>query len=249
MSDKAPFFKIPASIRPATLILCDHASNRVPDCVNGGDLGLSPSDMARHIAYDVGAAGLTRLLARDLGAGAALSNFSRLVIDPNRGPDDPTLLMKLYDGSIIPANHDADIAEIDRRRKKFYTPYHAEISVSLDQIVAAEKMPFIVSIHSFTPQLRERPLRPWHVGVLWDSDARIAAPLISALQSEPDIMVGDNQPYSGQLRGDCMHRHGTERGFPHVLIEVRNDLIASAQGQRDWADRLGRVLSPLLPTG
>ena len=110
------------------LITCDHATNRVPDWVGGGSLGIAPEDMARHIAYDVGAAGLTRALADRLGAPAILTDFSRLVIDPNRGEDDPTLVMKLYDGSVIPANRHADAAEVARRMALFYTPYHQALA-------------------------------------------------------------------------------------------------------------------------
>ncbi|QHQ37508.1 N-formylglutamate amidohydrolase [Algicella marina] len=230
------------------LLLCDHASNFVPPTVSGGDLGLSAEDMARHIAWDVGAAALTRLLSAQLGAAAILSNFSRLVIDPNRGPDDPTLLMKLYDGSIIPANRHADAAELERRKALCHTPYHDAITARLDAMEARGQTPHILSIHSFTPQLRARPPRPWHVGILWDSDTRLVTPLLEALRDEPDIVTGDNEPYTGRLEGDCMHRHGTMRGLPHVLIEIRNDLISGETGQQEWAARLTRLLAPLLPT-
>ncbi|NNU79606.1 N-formylglutamate amidohydrolase [Halovulum dunhuangense] len=228
------------------LVLCDHATNHVPDWIPGGTLGLSDADMGRHIAHDVGAAGVARRLALELDAPAVLSRFSRLVIDPNRGADDPTLVMKLYDGSIIPANRHADEAEVARRRALAYDPYHDAITRTIDAMLARGTVPHIISIHSFTPQLRGKPPRPWHVGVLWDRDGRLAEPLIARLRAEPDLVVGDNEPYTGALRGDCMNVHGTRRGLPHVLIEIRNDLIAEPADQAAWAMRLAPILRDLI---
>jgi len=220
------------------IVTCDHASNRVPPEVAGGDLGLPAADMARHIAYDVGAAGVARALARALDAPMIASDFSRLVIDPNRGEDDPTLVMKIYDGSIIPANRHADAAEIARRLALFHRPYHR----ALEGLIARRDAPLIVAIHSFTPQFVGRPPRPWHVGVLYAGDTRLALPLLARLNAEPDLCVGDNQPYSGHLPGDALDRHGVQRGLPHVLVEVRNDLIETPDQQRDWGLRLAPML-------
>ena len=233
----------PASNRMAMtglILLCDHARNAVPPEI--GDLGLPPDDMGRHIAWDVGARGVTLGLAARLGAGAVLSTFSRLVIDPNRGEDDPTLVMRLYDGSIIPANRHIGAAEIERRRTVYYRPYHAAIREAIEAIVAAGETPVLVSIHSFTPQFKGRAPRPWHVGLLWDRDDRLVRPLLARLRAADGLVVGDNEPYSGQLHGDCMWTHGTGRGLPHVLIEIRNDLIASLDGQAGWAARLAPMI-------
>ncbi|WP_112320390.1 N-formylglutamate amidohydrolase [Oceanibium sediminis] len=244
----APPFEILAADAPGpALLMCDHASNAIPKDVNGGDLGLSAADMNRHIAFDVGAAGVTRRLSVEMNAPAVLSRFSRLVIDPNRGEDDPTLLMKLYDGSIIPANRHADAAEIARRRVAYYDPYHRAVTEQIDRMLGTGVTPQIVSIHSYTPKLRGKALRPWHIGILWDRDGRLALPLIERLSAEPDLVVGDNQPYSGQLQGDSMYRHGTQRGLPHVLIEIRNDLIAEPRDQAAWAARLAPILLSLMP--
>ncbi len=224
------------------LVTCDHASNRVPDWVNGGDLGLLPSDMTRHIAFDVGSAGLSRELARLLDAPAILSRFSRLVIDPNRGTDDPTLLMKLYDGTIIPGNRHAGPDELARRKAALYDPYHAAYGN-----LAARTGRVICAVHSFTPQLRGRPVRPWQVGILYSHlDERLALPLIARLGRESDLCVGDNQPYSGHLPGDAIDRHALQAGRPNVLIELRNDLIADADGQTYWAARLAPILTEVL---
>ncbi|MEM7642793.1 MAG: N-formylglutamate amidohydrolase [Pseudomonadota bacterium] len=224
------------------VVTCDHASNRVPPEVNGGSLDLPPADMERHIAYDIGAAGLTRHLAELLQATAVLSDFSRLVIDPNRDEDDPTLLMKLYDGTIIPANRDADAAERERRLSLYHRPYHH----ALERVLAARSDPVICSVHSFTPQLRGYPPRPWDVGVLFADDRRLADPLIARLQSQTNFCVGINEPYGGHLPGDSMDRHGLRHGRLHVLIEVRNDLISTEEEQRDWAETLAPLLDAAL---
>lgn len=224
------------------LVTCDHATNTVPDWVAGGSLGIAAADMARHIAYDVGAAGLTRHLAQRLDAPAILTDFSRLVIDPNRGEDDPTLVMRLYDGTIIPANRHIDAAEIDRRLALLYRPYHAAYA----DLAGRRADTVICAVHSFTPCLRGRGPRPWPVGVLYSHrDERLARPLIAALADE-GLCVGDNEPYSGHLDGDAIDRHALTPGRPNVLIEVRNDLIAHEDGQVAWADRLAPVLQRVL---
>ena len=229
--------------RPARwLVTCDHATNRVPDFVNGGDLGLSAADMGRHIAYDVGAAGVSIALAELLEAPAILSDFSRLVIDPNRGEDDPTLLMRLYDGTIIPANRHADTAERTRRLEALYRPYHtayADLAARRDDTV-------VVAIHSFTARLNGHSPRPWHIGILHSDDAQLAAPLIARLRQEHDLCVGENEPYGGHLPGDSIDRHALQKGRPNVLIELRNDLIRTDQQQYDWATRLAPILEEVL---
>lgn len=234
---------------PSWIVLCDHASNRVPPEVAGGDLGLPREDMARHIAWDVGARGVALAMAERLGCPMIASRFSRLVIDPNRAEDDPTLLMKLYDGSVIPANRAADAAEKERRLTLYHRPYHDAITRLIDGAVAKGVSPRLLSVHSFTPQLRSRPKRPWHVGLLWDHDDRIFRPLYDRMLAERDLTVGDNEPYSGQLKGDCMWRHGSRRGLEHVLIEVRNDLIETEAGQRKWGDDLARWVAEAMETG
>lgn len=225
------------------LVTCDHATNIVPPWVGGGSLGIAAADMARHIAYDVGAAGLARALAERLDSPVLLSRFSRLVIDPNRGEDDPTLLMKLYDGTVIPANRQADDAELARRLDRLYRPYHAAYA----RLAARRADTVICAVHSFTPQLCGRPPRPWQVGVLYSHlDERLARPLIARLRAEPDLCVGENEPYLGHLEGDAIDRHALRPGRPNVLIEVRNDLIGSDAAQAAWAARLAPMLTGVL---
>ncbi|WP_336096298.1 MULTISPECIES: N-formylglutamate amidohydrolase [Roseovarius] len=232
-------YHIDGADRPSRwLVTCDHAANTVPDFVNGGDLGLPPEDMARHIAYDPGALGVARALAEALNGPMIGSNFSRLVIDPNRGEDDPTLLMKLYDGSIIPANRHAGPAERETRLTRLYRPYHA----ALAELAARRDDTIIVSVHSFTRQLRGRLPRPWHVGILYADDTRLTAPLLARLGKEADICTGDNEPYTGRLPGDAIDRHALRHGRPNALIELRNDLIAHHEDQVHWAKRLAPML-------
>jgi predicted N-formylglutamate amidohydrolase len=238
-----PAYQIIGADRPSRwLVTVDHATNTVPDWVAGGDLGIAPADMARHIAYDVGALGLAQRLAERLDAPLIATDFSRLVIDPNRGEDDPTLVMKLYDGTIIPANRHVDAAEVEHRLARLYRPYHG----ALADLAGRRPDTVICAMHSFTPCLRGRAPRPWQVGVLYSHrDERLGKPLVAALAAE-GLCVGDNEPYSGHLDGDSIDRHALVPGRPNVLIELRNDLIAQADGQIAWADRIAPVLERVL---
>jgi predicted N-formylglutamate amidohydrolase len=225
------------------LVTCDHASNRVPDWIGGGSLGIGPEDMARHIAWDVGAAGLARAMGDRLDSPVILSDFSRLVIDPNRGEDDPTLVMQLYDGTIIPANRHISAAAVEERLDRLYRPYHD----AYRHIAARRDDTVILAIHSFTPCLKGRPPRPWHVGVLYSHlDERLSRPLITRLIAETDLCIGDNEPYAGHLPGDAIDRHALAKGRHNTLIEVRNDLIGTAAQQAHWAGRLAPILTATL---
>ncbi len=240
---EAAFEAVNPAGRSRILLLCDHATNRVPASVT--DLGLPPAEMGRHIAYDIGARGVTLGLAGLLDAPALLTCFSRLVIDPNRGEDDPTLVMRLYDGTIIPGNRHLTAADRRQRLATWHRPYHAAVEAAIDAMIAADRRPAIVSIHSYTPQLVGRPPRPWQIGILWHHDGRIALPLIDRLRAQA-LTVGDNEPYSGQLEGDTLSRHGTARNLPHVLIEIRQDLIGNEAGQAAWAARLAPILTEVI---
>lgn len=238
-----PVELIAGSAASGALILCDHASNEVPE--DYGDLGLPAAAFGRHIAYDIGAAAVTRALARRLGAPAILTRFSRLVIDPNRGRDDPTLVMRLSDGAVVPGNARVDDEEIARRIARFYDPYDAAITQAIGTAMAAGHPPVLVCVHSFTPIWRGWP-RPWQVGILWDADDRFARPLIQGLEAEIGAVVGNNEPYDGALAGDTVDRHGTVRGLANALIEIRQDLIAEEAGAEAWAELFARLLTPLL---
>ncbi|HXJ00636.1 MAG TPA: DUF1244 domain-containing protein [Micropepsaceae bacterium] len=227
----------------AIIFLCDHAANEVPPEL--GTLGLAPADFAAHIAYDIGAAGLTRALADRFAAPAILARWSRLVIDLNRGADDPTVVMKLSDGRIIPGNRAADAKDIAERIARYHAPYHEAIAQRIADARAKGIVPVLVSMHSFTPIWRGKA-RPWHVGILWDKDGRLAKPLMARLGKEDGLVIGDNEPYSGELENDCLYRHGTMNGLPHVLIEMRQDLIGDDIGIARWAARLEAALRDAL---
>jgi predicted N-formylglutamate amidohydrolase len=243
-AEDAPAFTVlPGRLDRGLILVCDHAGNAFPS--GYGTLGVSEADLERHIAYDIGAGAVTRLMAAELGVPATLTHFSRLLIDCNRGADDPTLIMRLADGTPVEGNRHLTVAERDKRIALYYTPYHAAIAAIIDRALAQGIAPVLLSIHSFTPVWKSNP-RPWHAAVLWDRDPRLAKPLLSQLRAEPEFVVGDNEPYRGGLLGDCMWRHGTERGLAHALIEVRQDLIAEEAGQREWAARLARIMSGIL---
>ena len=238
----AVFEILPGDAGAGLILLCDHASSHVP--ADYDSLGLPPSEFERHIAYDIGAEALTRALAARFGVPAVLSHFSRLLIDPNRGLDDPTLIMRLSDGAVIPRNARIDGEERERRIARFYQPYDDAVNRTIEAGMETGRIPMILSIHSFTPLWKGRP-RPWHAGILWDADPRLARPLIEGLARDPAIVVGDNEPYHGALKGDTLYRHATRRGLAHALVEIRQDLIADPAGVAEWADRLAGVLTDL----
>jgi len=230
--------------KPSPIFVCDHASNALPP--GYGSLGLGSEAFERHIAYDIGAADVTRLLAHAFAAPAVLGPYSRLLIDLNRGLDDPTLVMKLSDGAIIPGNANADGAEIAKRSTLYYQPYHDSIEAEIARVRAGGAAPVLISIHSFTPEWRGRK-RPWHIGILWsDKDPRLAQFMLTRLGRESDLTIGDNQPYSGELEGDCMDQHAVRYGFAHVLIELRQDLADTAAKAQQWAARLQPILQEAL---
>jgi predicted N-formylglutamate amidohydrolase len=238
-----PYRSIEGDASLGLLILCDHAENALPEAY--GTLGLRPEDLHRHIAYDLGAAAVAERLARALGAPALLTRFSRLLIDPNRGLDDPTLIMQITDGLIVPGNVGLDVDEIAARVDRFYRPYDRAIQRAIDSAIQLGKPPVLLSVHSFTQAWKGVP-RPWEVSVLWDKDPRLAVPLLETLKTIQDVEVGDNQPYSGQLKGDTLYRHGTARGLAHALLEVRQDLILGTDGQAKWAQHLAQVMRKVM---
>jgi predicted N-formylglutamate amidohydrolase len=243
MSDFMPFEILDGQYDSGLVLLADHAMNRLPP--EYGSLGLADAAFARHIAYDIGIEGLTRKLSSLLNVPAVLGCFSRLLIDPNRGEDDPTLVMKISDGAIIPGNHPITPDEWNKRLDTYHRPYHHAVGRTIDKVAKATgRAPLVLSLHSFTPFWKDFA-RPWHAGVLWDTDERAVRPLIDRLATAGDIVVGDNEPYDGALKGDSMYRHCMMKGIPHALLEVRQDLIADDEGIASWADRLAPIFSGL----
>ncbi|RPE66232.1 putative N-formylglutamate amidohydrolase [Pacificibacter maritimus] len=252
MNDFSPFQQINLDFEGRWLITCDHATNHIPAEFEP-NLGLPQSEIDRHIAYDIGAKRVTIELARLLQSPAIYTQFSRLVIDPNRGERDPTLVRKLYDGTIIPANRYADHAEITRRLNTYHRPYHD----AYRSLAARRPDTVICAVHSFTPQLTARARRPWQIGILSAADKRLTAPLIDAMRNsdalksaaaelgEP-LCIGDNEPYVGQFPGDAIATHTVAQNRPNVLIELRSDLIETPQTQLYWANLIAPILTDTL---
>jgi predicted N-formylglutamate amidohydrolase len=224
------------------LLLCDHAANALPAAY--GTLGLSPAELETHIAYDIGAAWVTRQLAVRFAAPALLTRFSRLLIDPNRGARDPTLVMQLSDGRIVQGNARIEATEIETRRRLYWQPYRQAIAAQVSAMLATGAPPAVIGIHTFTP-VWKGARRRWQIGILWDGNPRFAALLIAALAAD-GIIVGDNEPYAGALPGDTHDAEIAPRGLAGLLIEIRQDLVADAEQARNWADRLAAVLKPIL---
>jgi predicted N-formylglutamate amidohydrolase len=213
--------------------VCDHASNHVPLDI---DLGIAPEVLEKHIAWDIGAAGVTERLAREHGIPAHLAAVSRLVCDVNREEDAPGLIRHASDGHTIPGNL-FDLATREERIERFFRPYHD----GLEAWLGAAKPALILSVHSFTPSLESAPAeRPWEIGVLYNSDDR-AARLAIPLFAEAGCVVGDNQPYSGKDLNATMNRHAEAHGRNYLGIELRQDLVGDVAGQARWADLVAEV--------
>ena len=234
---------IPGRSDAGLILICDHAVNTIPAAY--GTLGLGPKDFERHIAYDIGALVVTKGIAQALGVPAIFTKFSRLLIDVNRGLDDPTLIMRISDGVIVPGNRHLDEAERAKRVRVYYEPYHLAIDKMIETCTAAGVPPVLLSIHSFTDNWKGAP-RPWDAAILWDRDHRFAVPMLEVLRTERGVLVGENEPYDGKLAGDCMWQHGTRRGLAHTIIEVRQDLIRTPEGQKAWAQRIANAARAIL---
>lgn len=226
------------------LLTCDHASRAVPEML--ANLGLDDAILARHIGWDIGAAAVTRRLAPLIDAPAILAGYSRLVIDCNRDPDDASSIPLESDHVSIPGNARLSAESRLARRAALFDPYHAAIDAWIAAVRKRGVAPAVISMHSFTPEMKAKK-RPWHVGVLWDGDGRIALPLLAALRAERGLIVGDNEPYSAREPvGYTQRHHAFDHGLPHVAIELRQDLVADEGGAAQWAERLSRLLKPIL---
>jgi predicted N-formylglutamate amidohydrolase len=224
----------------AFFLTCDHGGRAIPRRLRR--LGLAEADTLRHIAWDIGIAGVGRLLSRLLDAPLVVQTYSRLVIDCNRDPEVPSSIPEISEATEIPGNRNLTASERAARREAVFRPYHEAISAALDRRRAADRAAVLVALHSFTPVFKGAS-RPWHAGVLYNRDARLAHPLLALLRGEPGLIVGDNEPYAvGDLSDYTVPVHGERRGLVHVEIEIRQDLIAEPAGQAEWAERLARLL-------
>jgi predicted N-formylglutamate amidohydrolase len=231
-------------LRPAGasefVLTADHAGRAIPRQL--GDLGLPESELERHIAWDIGIAGVTEILAEMLDATAVLQTYSRLVIDCNRHPGWSSSIPQISELTAIPGNSGLRPAEREARRREIFLPYHQRIAALLDRRKAAARRTVLVAMHSFTPVFKGEP-RSVDVGILYNRDRRLAGIMLELLRAEGDLEVGDNAPYAITEASDhTVPEHGERRGLPHVEIEIRQDLIGEAAGQSAWAARLARLL-------
>jgi predicted N-formylglutamate amidohydrolase len=242
--DPPPFSYYNRQGKAPFLLVCDHAGRAFPaamDC-----LGLAPWALKQHVACDPGAAALTRALADHFDAPAILGGYSRLLIDLNRRLELPSAIPSVSDGIAIPGNLEVDGHDRKQRIESFFEPYHAAIESRLGQAMAAGQVPALLSIHTCSPVF-DRVTRPWHVGVMWDRDPRIARSMLEELRTMEGICAGDNEPYSGQHPNDyTIDFHAERQGLPCVGIEVRQDLVADDDGVRQWAGVLAAALDKVL---
>lgn len=226
------------------LLICDHAGRAIPNSLS--DLGLAAGELDRHIAWDIGAEAVARHLAALFDAPLVVQRYSRLVIDCNRSLDDPTAIAQISDGTTIPGNLGLTPAERAARAAAIHAPYHAAIGAERCRLSRRGPGPAILSVHSFTPVMSDFA-RPWHIGLLWNRDGRIALPLLRSLRAQANLTIGDNEPYSGRDgHGYTMHVHPAPHDLPHILLEIRQDLIADETGASHWAALLHRHLRPIL---
>ncbi len=247
--DPPPYRVIEAGgAAPRYVLIVDHASNAMPAHMAG--LGLAQEDRTRHIAWDIGAAQVASLLSARLDAPAFLAGYSRLIIDCNRPLGVPTSIPTVSDRTTVPANQAVDAAEAAARADAFFWPYHNAVAATLDRLMEAGEVPVLVAVHSFTPVM-DGFARPWQLGLLWEHDGRLVAPLRAACEAlRPGICVGDNEPYA--IRGPSDYSipvHGQARGLPHIEIELRQDLIESDAGAAEWAHLVGDALERVYAAG
>lgn len=228
------------------LLIADHAGNAVPEKL--GDLGVSTVDINRHIGIDIGIHGVSQQLSAMLDAPYIFQPYSRLVIDCNRPPGHPTSIVPLSDGTHVPSNIGLPAAQAHLREKEIFWPYQRAIAGQIARMRLAGNPPAVIAMHSFTPRHGDYPApRPWHVGVLFNRDDRLARTLIALLEAEGDLTVGVNEPYAVDDTGDyAVPVHCEKGGLLHVELEIRQDLIETGQGQSEWAERLARLLPEAL---
>ena len=239
-ADPPPYVVVNSESEVPLLFLCEHSGKAVPAALGG--LGIAEEDLNDHIGWDIGAEGVTRHLAAMFGATAVLATYSRLVIDANRPLGHPGSMPEESDARRIPTNIGLSADARRARQEACFWPYHRMAARHRIRL-SKEQEPVLVFVHSFTPQMADGSPRPWEIGILWDEDERLAAPMLNHLGASMGDKVGDNQPYSGKGgTGYSSHIHAKETGLPHIMLEVRNDLIRDEAGQRQWAEVLADAL-------
>jgi predicted N-formylglutamate amidohydrolase len=238
VGDPAPVRVQPGRLDCGRLVLCDHAGRATPSQLHR--LGLADEAFERHIAYDIGAAELSRDLARRLDATLIEQTYSRLVIDCNRAPGRIDLIPETSDGTTIPGNAGLTDAEVRARIEAIHTPYHDAITAEIDRAIAAGAPPALILIHSFTPAMGG-VARPWQVGVLHQGNT-LSLAMLALLKAEPGLTVGDNAPYAMDEIDYTAPHHAQARGLQYLELETRQDLIADAAGQVRFAELYARLI-------
>lgn len=234
--------KNPAGRSPF-LLTCDHYGRLIPAAL--GDLGVAASELTRHIAWDIGIAGVAERLAQALDAHLIAQRYSRLVIDCNRPPDVASSIPVISEATVIPGNEGLEAAQAAARRADVFEPYHRAIDAAIERRVRAGMPTVLVALHSFTP-VYAGIARPWHIGALYQHDRRLPPLLMQHLRAEGDLVVGDNEPYAVSNETDyTIPVHGERRGLINTGIEIRQDLISDQAGEAQWAQRLARIFSEI----
>jgi predicted N-formylglutamate amidohydrolase len=241
-----PVHQTNASGRSPFLLTCDHYGRLIPPAL--GDLGLPESELTRHIAWDIGIAGVAERLASDLDAHLIAQRYSRLLIDCNRPPGAASSIPFLSDATTIPGNEGLSREAAETRRREIFDPYHRCIDAVISQRLHEQRPTVLVALHSFTP-VYAGIARPWHIGALYHRDKILAPLLLRALRAESDLVVGDNEPYAASDQTDyTIPVHGEARGLINTGIEIRQDLIEDQSGQQQWAERLARIFREIEAT-
>ncbi|MBT8086027.1 MAG: N-formylglutamate amidohydrolase [Woeseia sp.] len=240
--EPAPFRVLNPDSTSSLLLVCDHASRRIPAAL--GVMGLDPPALRCHLAWDIGAGALTEHLAKRLNVTAVLCNYSRLVVDCNRQLLDPQAFLEYSDGVIVYGNRGLSEEQKETRAREIFWPYHEAVAGQISRLQKLDATPAILAIHSFTPVFNG-VFRPWEIGILWDKDADVPDILIPALR-EAGFNVGDNEPYSGRAPQDyTLDHHAEAAGLQHAGVEVRQDLIAHSDGVLKMADAFEKVLKTM----
>ena len=229
--------------RSPFLLTCDHYGRLIPRAL--GDLGVPEGELMRHIAWDIGIAGVATALSGELDAHLIAQRYSRLVIDCNRPPDAPSSIPVLSETTAIPGNQHLAGGAAETRRRAIFDPYHRRIAGAIDARLRENIPTVLVALHSFTP-VYQGVARPWHIGTLYHRDTRLPPLLLKLLRAESGLVVGDNEPYAVSHETDyTIPVHGEARGLMNSGIEIRQDLIAEPAGQQQWADRLARIFGEI----
>ncbi|MBR1281359.1 N-formylglutamate amidohydrolase [Bradyrhizobium sp. AUGA SZCCT0177] len=239
-ADVPPVREYNDSGRSPFLLTCDHYGRLIPQAL--GDLGLPESELVRHIAWDIGIAGVAEMLSKHLGAHLIVQRYSRLVIDCNRPPDVASSIPLISETTTVPGNEGISREAAGLRRTQIFDPYHRRIGEIIDARRERKMPTILVSLHSFTP-VYAGIARPWHIGTLYQRDKLLPPLLLQLLRAEPDLVVGDNEPYAVSDDTDyTIPVHAEARGLMNTGIEIRQDLISDQAGEKAWADRLARIL-------